>query len=169
METEAKKLEQNKREAPLSLNAKVAVIGFFGGLIWSVVGYLVFLFNFSKYGPALALSPWILGDWKTKTLGHIVSILFIALISILVAFGYRFILAKTKSIWPSIIFGLALWGIVFYLLNPIFPNIANVRDMGINTIVTTLCLYALYGLFIGYSISFEYNEWHADGETTSEN
>ena len=45
MEAEAKKLEQNQKESPLSFNSKVAVIGFYGGLIWSVLGYLAYLLN----------------------------------------------------------------------------------------------------------------------------
>jgi hypothetical protein len=158
MEAEAKKLEQNKREAPLSFNSKVAVIGFYGGLIWSLVGYIIYLLNFTKYGPAMILTPWALGDWKTRTLGHIIGIVVIALISILVAFGYRFLFAKAKNIWLGIIYGIVLWFIVFYVLNPIFPDLDGITELGRNTFTTTICLYILYGLFIGFSISFEYNE-----------
>jgi magnesium-transporting ATPase (P-type) len=158
MEAESKTLEQNKQETPLSFNAKVAVIGFYGGLIWSVLGYFTYLLNFTKYGPALVLSPWALGDWKTKTLGQFIGIIVIALISILVAFAYKFVLSQIKSIWAGILFGIVLWGIVFYILNPIFPNLENVTELGRNTLATSICIYILYGLFVGYSISFEYNE-----------
>lgn len=46
----------------------------------------------------------------------------------------------------------------FYVFNPIFPDVKQVQDLQQSTIVTTFCLYILYGMFVGYSISFEYNE-----------
>lgn len=158
MEPEKKKLEQNDKETPLSFNTKVAIIGFYGGLIWSIIGYFTYLLNFTKYGPALILSPWLLGEWKNKTIGQLIGIGLIALISILVAFGYKFTLAKVKNIWVSILFGIVLWLLVFYLLNPIFPNLEHITKLDKNTLATTLCLYILYGLFIGFSVSFEQHE-----------
>lgn len=154
-----KKLAQNDKETPLSFNAKVAVIGFYGGLIWGIIGYLIYLLNFTKYGPALFLNPWALGDWKSKTLGQFISIVLIALLSILVAYGYRFTLAKFKNVWVAIGYGIVLWLIVFYVLNPIFPDLEPITELDKNTLVTTLCLYILYGLFIGFSVSFEYHEF----------
>ncbi|MCD8502264.1 MAG: YqhR family membrane protein [Bacillaceae bacterium] len=152
------KLEQNKREEPQSFHVTVAIIGFFGGLIWSFVGYIAFFFNFIRVGPALALMPWALGDWKNGYIGQLVGIAAIAIISILVAFLYRLIFARYNSIWPGIGFGIALWFTVFYILNPIFPGLKPLAQLDFNTIITGLCLYVLYGLFIGYSISYEYNE-----------
>lgn len=151
-------LEQNKRDQPVSFNATVASIGFFGGLIWSLVGYFAFFFNFIRVGPALVLMPWALGDWKNGYIGHLVGIAVISILSIPIAFLYRFILAKYNSIWPGLIFGFILWLVVFYLLNPIFPGLKPLNNLDLNTIVTGICLYILYGVFIGYSISYEYNE-----------
>lgn len=151
-------LEQNKREQPISFNATVASIGFFGGLIWSIVGYLAFFFNFIRVGPALVLMPWALGDWKNGYIGQLVGIVVIALLSIAVAFLYRFLLARFNSIWPGLFYGIALWLLVFYILNPIFPGLKSVPKLDLNTIITSICIYILYGVFIGYSISYEFNE-----------
>ncbi|QOY36085.1 YqhR family membrane protein [Anaerobacillus isosaccharinicus] len=151
-------LEQNKREEPMSFNATVTSIGFFGGLIWSVVGYLAFYFNFIRVGPALVLMPWALGDWKNGPIGQLVGIGVIAVLSIGVAFLYRFLLAKFNSIWPGLCYGFALWFLVFYFLNPIFPGLKALQKLDLNTIITSLCIYILYGVFIGYSISYEYSE-----------
>ncbi len=151
-------LEQSKQNDQISFNATVASIGFFGGLIWSLVGYLAFFFNFIRVGPALVLMPWALGDWKNGYVGQLVGIIVIALLSIVVAFLYRILLAKFNSIWPGLSFGIALWFIVFYFLNPIFPGLKPLAKLDLNTIITSLCLYILYGVFIGYSISYEFNE-----------
>ncbi len=151
-------LEQNKREQPMSFNSTVASIGFFGGLIWSIVGYIAFFFNFIRVGPALVLMPWALGDWKNGFIGQMVGIVVISILSIVVAFLYRFILARFNSIWPGVAYGFLLWLFVFYLLNPIFPGLKPLVNLDLNTIITGICLYILYGVFIGYSISYEYSE-----------
>jgi Conserved membrane protein YqhR len=153
-----KNLEQNKQETRTSFMSRVVGVGFFGGLIWSTFGFIAYYLNFSKVGPALVLAPWALGKWKSQWIGQLISILIIALLSILVAIGYRYAFAKIKSMWCGIVFGAALWGIVFYLLHPIFPGLEPMDTIGKNTITTTLCIYILYGVFIGYSISFEYRE-----------
>ncbi|OIJ16860.1 hypothetical protein BKP37_04155 [Anaerobacillus alkalilacustris] len=151
-------LEQNKREQQMSFNGTVASIGFFGGLIWSLVGYFAFFFNFIRVGPALVLMPFALGDWKNGYLGQLVGIALISFISIPISFLYRYILARFNSIWPGIGFGFVLWFIVFYFLNPIFPGLKPLVDLDLNSIITGICLYVLYGVFIGYSISYEYSE-----------
>jgi hypothetical protein len=66
--------------------------------------------------------------------------------------------------WVGIVFGAALWGLVFFILNPMFPNLQTVFELPRNTIVTTACLYILYGVFVGYSISFDYNELNINNE-----
>ncbi|MBU8907716.1 YqhR family membrane protein [Desertibacillus haloalkaliphilus] len=151
-------LEQNKQEAPMSYHGKIATIGFFGGLIWSIVAYIAFFFNFMRVGPALVLMPWALGEWKEGYIGQIVGIIVISLLSIGVAFIYKLILEKVYSLWAGAIYGVALWALVFYVLNPVFPGLKSVANLDSNTIITSICLFIIYGIFIGYSISYEYAE-----------
>jgi hypothetical protein len=60
--------------------------------------------------------------------------------------------------WMGVIFGIVLWGIIFFVLEPLFPNIPAFGDLEINTLVSTACLFILYGTFIGYSISYDYHD-----------
>lgn len=60
--------------------------------------------------------------------------------------------------WISVVYGIILWGIVFYLLQPIYTNIPKLVELNTNSIVTSLCLFILYGTFIGYSISYDYHD-----------
>lgn len=141
-----------------SYHQRVAAIGFFGGLIWSSVWYVLFYLNFTSVGPALAIDPWALPDWKQTYVGQLVGIVALSLLSIGVAFLYRLTLQKLSTIWPGIIFGIVLWGITFLLLHPIFPSLKPMKELDEVTIVATLALFIIYGVFIGYSISFEYEE-----------
>ncbi|MBG9784124.1 YqhR family membrane protein [Shouchella lehensis] len=137
---------------------KVILIGFFGGLIWSFIGYSSYYFHLTEVGPSFVLLPWALGDWKLGHTGQLVGIAVIAILSIGIAFFYKWTLQKLNSMWPGVGFGMLLWVIVFYILNPFIVDLKPVQSYSLNTIVTTLCLFILYGLFIGYSISYEYAE-----------
>jgi len=162
-------LEQNKKDGEMSLMAKVVVIGLFGGIFWSLLSYLTYIFNFTELSPNLILKPWILGDWKNRVLGQFIGIFMIGIISIGVALLYYALLKKFQSIWVGAAFGIALWLIVFYVFNPIFPDIKTVGELERNTVITTICFYILYGVFIGYSISFEENEMRAERRVVSTN
>ncbi|GAF63792.1 hypothetical protein BTS2_0684 [Bacillus sp. TS-2] len=164
------KLEQQEREQQMTYKMKVFLIGFFGGLIWSSIGYFTFFFHFIRIGPAFVLMPWILGDWKDTYIGQLVGILVISIVSIAIAFVYMLTLQKVKSMWVGVGFGLFLWVLIFYILNPFFPGLKTVPHLDSNTIVTSLCLFALYGLFIGYSISYEYAEqdFHKNHENSND-
>nr|WP_309100998.1 YqhR family membrane protein [Fredinandcohnia onubensis] len=162
-------LEQNKKDGDMSLMAKVVVIGLFGGIFWSLLSYLTYIFNFTELSPNLILKPWILGDWKNRVLGQFIGIFMIGILSIGVALLYYALLKKFQSIWVGAAFGIALWLIVFYVFNPIFPDIKTVGELERNTVITTICFYILYGVFIGYSISFEENEMRAERRVVSTN
>ncbi|MCF6137866.1 YqhR family membrane protein [Pseudalkalibacillus berkeleyi] len=155
---ENEQLEQNKGEKQYSYTGRVLTIGFVGGLFWSLIGYAVYMLNFTRIRPSLVLSPWAVGDWKDKALGDWIGILVIGLLSMLVAIVYKVLFSKFKHMVTGIIFGIVLWGIVFFLFNPMFPTLKPIQELGINTLITTLCLYVLYGLFVGFSISFDYDE-----------
>lgn len=150
--------EQDQQEQSLSFNGTIALIGFFGGLIWSLLGYFAFYLNFTRVGPALALLPWALGDWKTGWQGQLVGIAFISIVSIAAAFLYRLIFAKINKPWPGIVYGFLIWVIIFGFFQPMFPGLKPLKELDINTMITTCCLYIVWGLFIGYSISYEYHE-----------
>ena len=158
-------LEQNKKEEPMSVMGKSIVTGFIGGVFWSALAYLAYILNFTEISPNLILQPFALGNWKEGAFGNIISIVIIGLISIGAALVYYAILRRFDGMWLGFAYGGALWALVFFVLNPIFPNVETVLELSRGTIVTTLCLYILYGVFIGYSISFDYKEFNTKLES----
>jgi hypothetical protein len=155
---EENKLEQEQHEKPMSLIGLAVITGLFGGIFWSAIAYLAYVFNFTEIRPNVILEPWTIGDWKVGWLGTIISIIIIGMLSIGVALIYYFTLRKINRIYIGIGYGLALFLLVFFVLNPIFPGIAPIKDLSRNTLVTSICFYVLYGVFIGYSISYEESE-----------
>ncbi|QKY69310.1 YqhR family membrane protein [Lentibacillus sp. CBA3610] len=154
-----KQLEQNKQEEPLSILSRSLLTGFIGGLIGGFFGIVLYFFNFSEVAPkSYLLRSWLTADWIDSWLGSVLSILMIGILSLATAFIYFLLFKRINSLWMGAAYGLALWFIVFYIIQPIFPNIPHLTDLKLITIVSTICLYILYGTFIGFSISYDYLE-----------
>lgn len=152
------KLEQDQHEKPMSLLTLAVLTGLFGGIFWSSVGYLAYIFHFTEIRPNVILEPWTIGAWKEGWLGTVISIVLIGILSIGSALIYYLTLRKLTSLYAGIGFGIILFLLVYIVLNPIFPGIAPFGELERNTIVTSLCLYILFGAFVGYSISYEESE-----------
>lgn len=152
------KLEQNQDKKPTGFLSMVIMTGFFGGIFWGFIGYLAYIFNFTEIHPNVVLDPWAIGNWKKTWLGTVISILFIGGVSIMAALVYYAVLRKFRGSWPGTIYGALLFLLVFLVLHPIFPGIKPLWELDKNTLITTLCIYLLFGTFVGYTISYEQEE-----------
>ena len=165
---EDKKLEQNKPEDTSTFLGRSLLTGFIGGILASILGFLMYYFNFMEVSAkSYLLRSWTTAGWTDTWLGELVTIMIVGILSIGVALVYYGVLKKINSIWTGMIYGLILWAIVFVVLQPIFSKIPNLVEMEIKTIVSALCLYILYGIFIGYSISFDYHDTVANPKNES--
>lgn len=164
MENEEKAAESKKceRETPNLILGRVVSTGFIGGAGLSFIGYLFYLFHFSEVSPNMLLQPIVLGDWKNRMFGTFISIILIGILAIGAALLYYAILRRIKGMWAGLIFGIVLWLIVFFLFNPMFPGLASINELKSETLISSFCLYLLFGLFVGYSISFDYNELNSE-------
>ncbi|WP_313897308.1 YqhR family membrane protein [Bacillus cereus group sp. BfR-BA-01380] len=140
-----------------SVMKKIVQIGVFGGLFWGSVWYFLHIFSFTVAGPNYFLLPFALGNWKEGVWGNIAGIICMGIFSILVAFVYKAIFSKFEGLMPGIIYGLVWWGLLFFVIAPVAPVIKSMVEMPKETIVTTACIFILYGVFIAYSVSFEVN------------
>jgi hypothetical protein len=153
-------IEKNEKKShyPKSMSIITLVFwtGLFGGMFWSAIGYLAYWFSFTEIHPNVILEPWAVGDWKKEWLGTVISIILIGIFSVGAAFLYYAVLKRFNGIWPGIGYGIVIFLLVFFVLNPLFPGIGPFTELSRDTIITSLCLYIIYGLFVGYSISYEY-------------
>ncbi|MDQ0269408.1 YqhR family membrane protein [Cytobacillus purgationiresistens] len=158
MGEEHQELEQNEREKPMSLMTLTVLTGFIGGILWSGVGYLSYVLNFTEISPRVILEPWTIGEWKDSWLGTVIAIGLMGVISIVAALIYYVTLRRFTNMWIGAGYGIVIFLLVFFVLNPIFPGISAFSELSRDTIMTSVCLYLLYGIFVGYSISYETNE-----------
>ncbi|MEW9677509.1 YqhR family membrane protein [Lentibacillus sp. L22] len=142
---------------PVSILPRSLFTGFIGGLIWSICGVLLYYFNFAEVSPkTFELRSWLKTEWTDSWLGDVISILGAGILSILAAFIYYGLFKRIRPWWFGAVYGIILWVIIFYVLHPIFGDVPSLAEMNMHTIVSTVCLFILYGTFIGYSISYDY-------------
>jgi|SRR5690625_5113128 len=150
-------MNKNMKVAKMLIFIRSILTGFIGGLIWSTLGIMMYYFNFTEVDPKkFVLRPWKSVEWTDGWIGDIVTIVILAILSIIGAIIYYFLLKKVYSIWMGVIYGIIIWTITFLLVQPLFPNTKQLLELSNATIISTICLFVLYGTFIGYSISYDY-------------
>ncbi|HZW67336.1 MAG TPA: YqhR family membrane protein [Pseudogracilibacillus sp.] len=148
-------MEKSKKRHYAIINA--VIVGFFGGILLAKLQLVFYYFNISKvnYEKILALF-YIDGQWIEKWYGALLFIFIMGGLSILVAFVYYIICRRVKGWLMGALFGLALWVIFGSLIPTLLYEIKWTSFYKSNTNVLQVCAFLLYGIFIGYSIS--YNE-----------
>lgn len=136
---------------------RTLLIGFFGGIFIIMFSYFLYIFNFIEVSPKVyMIRSWTLASWTNKWQGEMLTICFAIFLSIVIALLYFLLFKKILSVWFSIIYGVILWLFVGYMFSFLFSNVPALHTLDTNTIFSSLCLFILYGTFIGYSISFDY-------------
>lgn len=138
---------------------KFAIItGFFAGLIWGAVKIVFYYLGFTKVLPAFLVEPFFLRGFMHSWSGHLVGWLFFTLLSIFASLLYTAFLRKANGPWPGILYGLAWWAILYLFVGPITGMMKWIYQLDINSILTDACLFTLWGIFIGYTITVEFTD-----------
>jgi len=133
--------------------------GLIGGLLLGFFGSMLYYFNFTEVAPrTYLLESWLTVEWIDSWKGDLLASLALGLLSILIAFVYYGLAKRMRTIWSGIGFGVFLWLLLFVLFQPLFTNIQKIGDLSLDTIITTGTLFILYGMFVGYSISYDYHD-----------
>ncbi|CAM3955989.1 YqhR family membrane protein [Lederbergia lenta] len=133
------------------------ITGFIAGILGSAFCYLAHYFHFTSISPAIILAP-INGVWKQEWLGVTITIILYGLISIAVALFYYLLLRKKTSLYWGLAYGIAIYLVLFIGLPALIAGMKPIYKYDFITMLTELCFFIIYGTFIGFSISYEYNE-----------
>ncbi|MGM8214092.1 YqhR family membrane protein [Bacillaceae bacterium W0354] len=149
---EDKKIQQ-------SILLKSLLCGFVGAFIWGLTASISYFFSFSQVSHAsFLLRSFFTGSWTEGITGELISLVILSVIGIIPALIYYLLFRRAKGLLPGLLYGLALWGIVFVLMQPFFSFVPSIRELSVETVVTTICQFILYGVFVGYTISYEQSE-----------
>lgn len=161
-------LENREQEYTTSILKDTMIIGFTGGILMGIIVQLAFYFNFLDFSPRFILTPWTTLAWVRGWIGIVMSVLLFGILSILAAIVYHALLKRVQSIYAGLLYGVLLWLILVFILRPMFPDFPTYAAMNTRTIVTSVCIFIVYGVFVGYSISYEHQEIQKKNNAKSE-
>ncbi|WP_235946598.1 YqhR family membrane protein [Paenibacillus glycinis] len=133
-------------------------LGFFAGLIWGLVRWLLYIIHFTKVLPGFLADPFFRQSFLKTSWGHLLGIGFFIVFSILAALLYKLLLGRIAGPWPGLFYGLFWWAVLFPLAGPALGLFQPITKIGYDTIFTECALFLVWGLFIGYTIAFEYTD-----------
>ena|SRR5690625_10623 len=133
--------------------------GFLGGIFWCMITLVLHYFNIIDVSPYDYLKWFKLSEkWLKTFAGVVFTILIYGIISIGIAYLYYLFFKKIEGLLIGIVYGLMLFVFVLIIIPQINSHVPNILLMSYRSITTSICLFILYGLFIGYSISFDYKQ-----------
>ncbi|WP_435171089.1 YqhR family membrane protein [Paenibacillus glycanilyticus] len=135
-----------------------SMIGFFAGLIWGILRWLFYELKFTTELPGMLADPFFKSTYLKTGWGIVVGIASYIVFSVLAALLYKVLLGRLRGPWPGVLYGLAWWAVIFLLLGPVLGMSRQITVAGWNTLFSELCIFLLWGLFIGYSIAFEFTD-----------
>lgn len=152
---EAWKRRQNRKTNPwkFALN-----LGFFAGIIWSIVHWVLYIMKFTLVLPGYLVEPFFRTAFLHTIMGHAVGIGSFVVFSIIAALLYQVMLVRFRGPWMGIVYGAVWWSVLFVVAGPLLGMMQPVHLIGWNSLLTELCLFLLWGVFIGYSVAFEFHD-----------
>lgn len=132
--------------------------GFFAGLIWGMTRWIFHQMNFTTELPGFLLEPFLRRSFLMTVWGGWTGLAGFILFSIIAALLYQVVLGRLRGPWPGVGYGLLWWFIIFICIGPQLSMTKQVTVAGWNTFYTELCVFILWGVFIGYTIAFEFTD-----------
>ncbi|MBW7453817.1 YqhR family membrane protein [Paenibacillus sepulcri] len=134
------------------------MLGFFAGLFWGLTRWMLHLFHFTKVNPAFMADPFFLQSFLKTGWGQLVGLGCFIVFSMAAAMIYKLILGRIRGPWAGLCYGLLWWGILFAWAGPWLLVTPPFMKLGVDSMVSELSVFLLWGLFIGYTIAFEFTD-----------
>ncbi|MET3684298.1 hypothetical protein ABID56_002424 [Alkalibacillus flavidus] len=132
------------------------ITGFVGGVIFSLLNSFTYALKFTDVSHAsFIVRSFFQGSWTSTWWIEIINAFMIGLLAVIPAIVYYLTLKQLRGMMPGFLYGIVLWGLIFWLANPLFETVPSLGSLNSETIVTTLCQFVLYGVFVGYTLSYE--------------
>ncbi|HIS29652.1 MAG TPA: hypothetical protein IAA78_09350 [Candidatus Avamphibacillus intestinigallinarum] len=149
-------MEQNQNE----VLKRSLLTGWLGGLFWALIAMIMSYLNFIELHPRhLFLRPYLnIHRWTDSWQGDLLVVGMLSVVSIFIAVIYYFIFKSIRSSWVGFAYGVMLWLLLMFVYIPMITSLPHFGDLHKETYIGTFCLFILYGLFIGFSISYDYED-----------
>lgn len=133
-------------------------LGYYAGLIWGAVHWIFYWLKFTRILPGFLLEPFFKHSFLVSTAGQIAGWLSFIGFSVFASLVYVLLFRKRKGPWPGIVYGIAWWIVLFVAMNPWLKFTNPVHKLNWDTNISEVCLFVLWGLFIGYTAAQEFTD-----------
>jgi len=133
-------------------------LGFFAGLIWGTLRGIAYWLKFTKLVPGVLADPFFRISFLKTGWGYAVGIGVFIVFSILCTLLYYSLFSRVGGPWMGVVYGFLWWAIIFGAAGPMMAIMPALTLIGWSTLFTELCIFVLWGTFIGYSIAFEFTD-----------
>jgi len=132
-------------------------IGFFAGLFWSCIRLVGYYCHFTNEPVSFLLKHFLTEQQLTNIVGNVLGTASFILFSMLAALIYMWLFRNLEGPWPGLWYGLGWWGVLFGA-GPFIGITKSINGSELTLVLTDLCVFIVWGLFIGYSIAFEFTD-----------
>lgn len=144
---------------------RTLLIGIFGGFFGGLFLLLLHYFKITEVRPKILLHVLFQDEnWLEKWYAYVVLLLLLSIISTIIALIYYILLRQRKSWITGAVFGIVIWATIYFIMPIIINNYNPFLYLSSESHVSMFCLFLLYGVFIGYSISYDYENLKQDFE-----
>lgn len=133
-------------------------VGFYAGLIWGLAKIFAYYLGFTKVIPAFIADAFFKHDVLESWSGHFYGLIFFILFSMIASLIYAALFHKIKGSWFGLLYGTIWWLLIYIAVGPFIGMVPLITDLDWNSRITDFCIFLLWGVFIGYTISFEYTD-----------
>lgn len=137
---------------------RTLITGFIGGVFWSSISLILKYFKIIDISPKTYLLLFLSEKWLFKWYGTLFTIILYGILSIIIAYIYYITFKKIGGLMFGVLYGIGLFVIVLFLFPQLYADVPYLLTMSKRSITTSVCIFILYGVFIGYSISFDYQQ-----------
>lgn len=136
-------------------NALLAAI--FSGICIAILQPLLYYFHMIEIAPRTMVQKLLFFDVKNPILIYSLYFCIYLILSIFFTFIYYVLLKKARGWLPGALYGVIIWAGLYCLIPFLLTNELAWKMYNSETTVITFCISLLYGIFIGYSISYYYH------------
>lgn len=141
----------------MTIHQLIGITSVTGALLWGGIHGLLYYLNLSEVSLFLIKGWFGIGKLSNNWLNLGITIFLMCVVSYLLCYLYYFLFRKRNEYWIYIAYGVGIFVLFFVVLQPFNRYFPFITELSRLTIVTNLCIAILYGLFISYTISFDYH------------
>ena len=145
----------NQKIGKTTFILQALMIGLVASMISIALSLLLHTFHFIPFHFFTSLSTFfVTNNSIAKVILYGIVAIFVTMVSMLFALIYALLLRKQLHWKYGAFYGVLLW-LIFYVIAPyVLHKKITLLHYESNVSITMFCLFLLYGVFVGYSISF---------------